>query len=197
MESKITAPTPFFDPNPTNEMELIHVVGRWSKYNFSHRRAPHLGVVEEIGEATRCVLKRIQGIRGFDKEDFFMAQFSDALADTIIYLADWCSERNAFFMFGRNMHLPAKLTIDDQNRILTHLLQASAVMTQQADREPAELRAIDESDYNMVAQRICTGLEMWGQVYDIDLRLTVAVTWAKVSQRDWTKHPGGPEEHLT
>jgi hypothetical protein len=193
---EFSTPTPFFNPNPSNEMELIHVVGRWSKYNFAHRRAPHLGVVEEIGEATHCVLKNIQGIRGFDKIELFTEKFSDALADTIIYLADWCSERNAFFMFGRNMHLVAPLTFEDQNRILTHLLQAAAVMTQQADREPAELRAIDESDYNMVAQRICTGLEMWGQVYAIDLRLTVAATWAKVSQRDWTKNPAGPEGHL-
>lgn len=185
-----------FNPAPANEIDLIHEVGRWSKYNFSHRRAAHLGIVEEIGEATHCVLKRIQGIRGFDKEEFFLKEFGDALADTIIYLADWCSDRNAFFAFGRNMHSVAKLTVDDQNRILTHLLQAGAVICQQADREPAELRVIDESDYNMVAQRICTGLEMWAQVYDLDLRLIVAHTWAKVSQRDWTKNVEAPEEHL-
>lgn len=186
-----------FKKPPTNEVELIQQVGMWSKYNFSHRRAPHFGIVEEVGEAAHCVLKRIQEIRGFNKYDFFIKEFSDALADAIIYLADWCFDHNSFFNFGRNLHIPRKLTTEDQNRILCHILQATAVILQHADREPSfPFSVVNESDYNMVAQRICTGIEMWAQVYDIDLRLIVANTWAKVSQRDWTKNVDKPAEGL-
>lgn len=186
-----------FNPNPANEVELIQVVGAWAKYNFAHRRAPHFGMVEEIGEATHCVIKRVQGIRGFDKEPFFIEKLTDAFADTIIYLADWCSEHNSFFNFGRNMHSHVPLTVDDQGRILSHILQALSIMLLHADREPqTAFRIADESEYNMLAQRVCTGVEMWAQVYDIDLRLAVAHTWAKVSQRDWTKDVEKPAEGL-
>jgi hypothetical protein len=185
-----------FNPNPANESELIHTVGEWAKYNFGYKRAPHIGVIEEIGEAAHCVLKRIQGIRGFDDENIFMEKFGDALADGMIFLADWCSEHNTYFQFDRHWRVT---TVDDQNKIITHLLQAAAVITLQADREPAErydLKVVQESEFNMAAQRICTGFEMWAQVYRLDLRMLVAHTWAKVSQRDWVKNPGGPSTEL-
>jgi hypothetical protein len=185
-----------FNSHPINESELIYAVGKWAKYNFGYKRAPHIGVIEEIGEAAHCVLKRIQGIRGFDNEDVFMEKFGDALADGMIYLADWCSEHNTYFQFGRAR---SPVTVDDQNKIMTHLLQAVAVITLQADREPAErydLKVVQESEFNMAAQRICTGFEMWAQVYGLDLRILVAHTWAKVSQRDWKKNPAGPSAEL-
>ena len=153
-------------------------------------------MIEEIGEAAHCVLKRIQGIRGFDDENIFMEKFGDALADGMIFLSDWCCQHNTYFRFGRAF--PA-ITIDDQNKIITHLLQATAMITLQADREPAErydLKLVQESEFNMAAQRICTGFEMWAQVYGLDLRMLVAHTWAKVSQRDWVKNPGGPSTEL-
>jgi hypothetical protein len=187
-----------FNSNPINEAELIHVVGEWAKYNFGYKRAPHIGVIEEIGEAAHCVLKQIQGIRGFDDMNVFMEKFGDALADGMIYLADWCSEHNTYFQFGRGQGA-VPITVDDQNKIITHLLQATAMITLQADREPAErydLKVVQESEFNMAAQRICTGFEMWAQVYGLDLRMLVAHTWAKVSQRDWVKNPGGPSAEL-
>lgn len=174
-------------------------VGHWSLRNFEHRRAPELGIVEEIGEATHCVLKRIQGIRGFEKEEFFKKEFGDALADIIIYLSDWCYTYNSFFKFGRNMHESARrMDVDDQRKILRHLLQAADKALDIADRDTNErvFSATDESTFNMVAQRICNGCELWAQVYDLDLSFLVAATWEKISQRDWKKNPSGPEEHL-
>lgn len=192
-----------FNPNPANEVELIQVVGTWAKYNFGPRRAPHYGIIEEVGEAAHCVLKRVQGIRGFDDNQFFLNEFTDSLADTIIFLADWCYSHNAFFNFGRNMHTHQPLTTEDQPRILSHILQACSIMLLHVDRQmetqaeaASRFRVVDESEYNMLSQRICTGVEMWAQVYAIDLRLAVASTWAKVSQRDWIKNPVKPLDDL-
>ena len=188
-----------FNPHPVNEAELIHVVGDWAKYNFGYKRAPHIGVIEEIGEAAHCVLKKIQGIRGFDNEEYFLEKFGDAVADGMIFLADWCSEHNTYFQFGRTKPVSQDITIDDQNKIMTHLLQAAAMITLQADREPAtryDLKVVQESEFNMAAQRICTGFEMWALVYGLNLRILVAHTWAKVSQRDWKKNPSGPSPEL-
>lgn len=187
-------------PQPQNESELILAVGQWQLKNFN-RRAPELGIIEEIGEATCCVLKRIQSIRGFDNEEFFKVEFGDALADIIIYLCDWCHVYNSFFKFGRSqwLHKPErKMNVDDQRRILRHLLQAADKALDIADRDTNErtFSATDESTFNMVAQRICNGCELWAQVYDLDLSFLVAATWEKISQRDWKKNPQGPEEHL-
>ncbi len=186
-------------PQPRNECELIRAVGKWSIKNFEHRRAPELGIVEEIGEATHCVLKQIQGIRGFDNKEFFLKEFGDALADIIIYLCDWCFTYNSFFQFGRHGDQSVRrMNVDDQRRIIRHLLQAADKAMEIADRDTNEQKfsATDEGTFNMVAQRICNGCELWAQVYDLDLSFLVAATWQKISQRDWKASPQGPAAHL-
>lgn len=67
-------------------------VGEWSHKNFgdqpSHR--PLLGAVEEVGELCHAHLKGEQGIR-HDPVDI-KAMKIDAVADVIIYLADYCEQ---------------------------------------------------------------------------------------------------------
>ncbi len=184
-------------PAPQNESELIQAVGEWSVRNFRDRRAPEFGIVEEIGEAAHCVLKRFQKIRGFEEEEFFLAEFTDALADTIIYLCDWCFSHQAFFKFGRN-HLPVESTEHNERRVIMHLLQVAAGLMAYTEVETErKITATEEATYCMLAQRVATGLEFWAEIYKVDLRLSVAATWAKVSQRDWLERPHGPLEHLT
>jgi hypothetical protein len=179
-------------PTPQNEIQLIHCVSTWAKYNFPNTRAPHLGIAEEVGEAIHCSLKRFQQIRGFQNEDFFISHLTDALADCIIYLCDWCEMHSAFFSFGRNQIETQKLTMSDESKIIVHLLQASAAAIQHSQR-------VDDNDMvpdvaivaiaNNIAQRIANGCEYWAGVYNIDLRLAVANVWATVSKRDWQNNP--------
>ena len=63
----------------------------WVAHNFPGRDSyyPLLGAVEEIGELAHAHLKRVQGIRGTDEEHHAAAQ--DAVADVVIFLADYCS----------------------------------------------------------------------------------------------------------
>ena len=180
---------------PQNETQLINAVGEWSNKNFGDRRAPELGVAEEIGEAIHCVLKRKQMIRGFENEDFFLSQLTDAFADCIIFLCDWCSMRDAFFSFNRNLQDQPPLTIDHQDKIIVHMLQGAAAII---------AHGINFSDSviekniitNMLAQRIVNGLELWAGIYKIDLKLAVSAVWANVSKRDWQKNPENADKIL-
>lgn len=190
MEPKIL--TKPIDQQPLNEVQLIQQVGQWSDKNFRDLRGAEWGVGEEIGEACHCILKHRQKIRGFDKEEYFLEQFTDSLADTMIYLADWCYLRNTFFKLGRNqMVAPVHA---DERTVIIHLLQGAAQMFNFPEVFPGDIiPPAHEGPYNMIAQRICNGVECWAKIYDIDLRMAIASTWAKVGQRDWKKNPSAPE----
>jgi len=62
----------------------------WVKHNFGDREAwqPLLGAVEELGELAHAHLKHTQRIR---VEENHLENAEDAVADVIIYLADYCS----------------------------------------------------------------------------------------------------------
>jgi len=61
----------------------------WVKRNFGDRPSwwPLLGAVEELGELAHAFLKREQGIRISEPHT---ENIKDAVADTVIYLADFC-----------------------------------------------------------------------------------------------------------
>jgi NTP pyrophosphatase (non-canonical NTP hydrolase) len=90
----------------------------WVAHNFGERPSwqPLLGLQEELGELSHAYLKRAQGIRTNEDHN---AGIRDAVADLVIFLADFCNAEG------------------------------------------------------------------------IDLEREVALTWAKVSQRDWKKNPTG------
>ena len=179
-----------------NEIDLINQVGKWADKNFGDKRGADLGIAEEIGEAIHCVLKRRQGIRGFEKDDFFFEKFSDCLADIMIYLADWSYMHGAFFNMNRNGL--EVVTVDgikpDERRIISHMLQTASALFNYDDVSIHDEVPIGERGvYNMLAQRICTATEYWAQYYNLDLPLIVSAIWtSKVSKRDWKKHPAAP-----
>lgn len=198
MEPKIKA---LKDPKqiaPIDEMQLIEQVGQWATKNFANKREPEWGIVEEIGEAAHCRLKNFQKIRGFENYDFFIDHITDAFADTIIYLADWCYMHQTFFKFQRNQIEPHGLSLEDERRITVHLLQGAAqMMAFEIIAQDTKIEAAEQGAYNVTAQRMCNGIEYWANAYGIDLPLAVATIWArKVSKRDWVKNPTGPSPEL-
>lgn len=62
----------------------------WVQHNFGDRPSwmPLLGVMEEVGELAHAHLKKAQGIRTNEDHD---AKAADAVADIVIFLADYCS----------------------------------------------------------------------------------------------------------
>jgi hypothetical protein len=177
---------------PRNEIDLIQQVGEWADRNFYDKRWAEIGCVEEIGEGCHCVLKQFQGIRGFADKDKFTEKFSDALADIIIYLCDWCYVHQAFFKFGRNHEHISAIKPEDERRVIVHILQAAAAMMTFPVVRPGQDVPIGESGaYNMAAQRLATGVECWAQIYELDIRLIVSKAWADVRKRNWVADPAG------
>ena len=71
---------------------LQREVGEWSRRNFGDQpiHRPLLGAFEEVGELAHAHLKEEQGIRS---EEDHVANGKDAVADVVIYLADYCARR--------------------------------------------------------------------------------------------------------
>lgn len=67
-------------------------VAAWSGRNFPGKEPvdPLLGVVEGLGELCHAFLKAKQGIRG--TPEAHRAAMIDAVADTVIFLADFCHQ---------------------------------------------------------------------------------------------------------
>lgn len=72
-------------------------VAEWSARNFPGKlpHQPLLGVQEETGELAHAHLKGEQGIRHTPEE--IRAMKMDAVADIVIYLADYCEQNQISF----------------------------------------------------------------------------------------------------
>ena len=68
----------------------------WQEHNFPDRPAyqPLLGVMEEAGELAHAHLKQEQNIRNNENHE---ANAKDAVADIVVYLADYCNARGFDF----------------------------------------------------------------------------------------------------
>lgn len=85
---------PMTNPADFTFLELQAAQAKWAQDNFGSpaSRSPHqplLGALEELGELAHAHLKSEQGIRG-DVMKHHLAKI-DAVADVIIYLADYCT----------------------------------------------------------------------------------------------------------
>jgi NTP pyrophosphatase (non-canonical NTP hydrolase) len=69
--------------------ELSLEVMAWAKVNFNGKYNSYLGMIEEVGELARCCLKRHQGIRGYDNDEFYKEHYHDAIGDIGIYAANY------------------------------------------------------------------------------------------------------------
>lgn len=73
---------------------------QWMNYNFPETTSIQqlLGVVEEVGELSHFVLKRMQGIRegvdNYNNINSIEDHIKDAIGDITIYLMGFCNQRN-------------------------------------------------------------------------------------------------------
>lgn len=179
-------------------LQLIQEVGDWAVANFGTKRTPHtaiLGMMEELGEGSHCVLKRFQGIRGFADHDHFIRNLTDAMADFMIYLADFCAQHNVFFMFRHNDCIFAQQDMDE-HFVMSHVMtQLSSLFcfVNNVQRESGD--ALHGATYTTMVQKVATAMEYWAYIHNLDLQKITNATWcATVSKRNWKKNATNAHE---
>lgn len=171
------------DPSLPVAQSLAFEITAWANENFTIW-APDYGVAEEIGELCHCILKRMQGIRGFDDDKKYFDKVKDALADAAIYLLDFCG-RNQIqitfptkFHYGTNLKYFVSQALYHTSRLLTFEHNLNRIMAME------------------IVDKIMQDLTDIAAVHDMHLvRDCIVPTWAKVKQRNWNKDKitGGSE----
>lgn len=165
--------------------ELVQDIGTWASSNFKIH-VPKLGVCEEVGEMIHCVIKRMQGIRGFDKPEHFKKEFGDAIADAGVYL---CHEMYmAGIKFVDDPHdsqyvkaFDLDLQFDGEaTDFFAGLYEDAAWLLQGQDYNAQSVEIHDAILQKLVAAARIEGMDFMEQLEE---------TWAKVSKRDWVANP--------
>jgi len=165
--------------------DIIREISDWADYNWPpEQHAPDLGVVEEIGETTHCILKRIQKIRGMDDVGKFMDKVSDGFADAGVYLCHFCGKNNLTLSFNSTSPFPP---FSSDRQALIYILQNVIAILQYTETAGTKLEMQELAQFP--AQRIWNGLNAWAAKYNISLEEELHATWAKVKLRNWKKNP--------
>jgi len=155
-------------------------IGAWADKNFT-THWPDYGIVEEIGEIVHCVLKRAQGIRGFDKDEVYAAGLKDSFADLMIYLLHLCYKYKVALSFDSY-----KTWVSDRmsDRMAIHQLLRHAGLLM----EYSEIACISDNNplFRVPAQAVCNIAIIWGNQLGIDVIEATRDEWENnVRKRDW------------
>jgi len=173
-----------------NPRKVILEVREWAKRQpWQGVSDADYGVVEEVGEKVHCILKNIQGIRGFNDEAFFKEHLKDAFGDAMVYLSDWCGQRNTYY------HLPTgerTVTFRAYRPLLAKLLAALAQLVAISCTPPEDA---DPEECKVIASKVAQTLDVMALNFGFNLlEDCLYPTWDKVKQRDWAKNPHAPKE---
>jgi hypothetical protein len=151
--------------------ELTKAVGEWSHRNFGEKQNPYLGLVEELGELAHCLLKREQGIRGYDNPSYFIGEYMDAIGDMCIYAANYA--------YNEKIVIPWPLVIEPQGITWKYMANACFWLSRFniVPEVPTDLA------HTLNCFLICIG-EL-AAIEGLDIIEVAAKTWKVVSVRDW------------
>jgi hypothetical protein len=153
--------------------ELTQAVGPWSKRNFGEKQDPFTGMVEELGELSRCLLKRLQGIRGYDSPVFFRTAYVDALGDISIYAGNFSYNKNIVCewpeLAGKVGSVNYQVYIGRACYWLSHLIQIPE----------------HKNDMNRWLHNFLIEIAFLAQLEGLSLKEVANETWQSVSLRDW------------
>lgn len=151
----------------------------WARKNFDVQ-VSRIGLLEEVGEAAHCIAKRIQGIRGFDNEEFFKKELTDAIADAGVYTLHNMSDAQ----MELENELQASRQYDTKNQE-----EAEEVLGELAELSSDLLLGETMSRENQeIHEAILEKLIELATAYNIDFMAALTMTWNKVKQRDWRKN---------
>lgn len=160
-----------------NYRELQEQQRAWLNTNFPNqpRELPLLGVIEEVGEIARCVLKKAQeemhGPEPRYKDRDWDAELADAIGDTLIYISSACCTMGHELEAVINDTREALKTSPSINKMW--LIGALASTAGRLLQYPG-----------LINLRLVVGLLMeLSETLGIDFDTAVEQTWSEVKQR--------------
>lgn len=167
--------------------ELLNLIAseinEWAIKNFTVH-IPALGILEEIGEITHCVLKRYQGIRGFDDLTHFKNELFDAIADAGVYTLHSMAMKG--ILVNEIGFVPYFNPQDDNPRDQERAEHMLSHITAPAGRILDGYKSMVGGGCAHMVQ--IERLASFAATYKIDFVEAVAFTWANVQKRDWVKN---------
>jgi hypothetical protein len=161
--------------------QLSAEIGQWAEVNFDFA-APDIGVLEEIGELSKCFLKRGQKIRGFDDFGFFKAQALDAIGDISIY------NLHVFYVSG--LKVTALPEFYDYELSLNSMADIKSLLSHFAGCSSCMLSDIDLYVNDPTHDSILGLCDHASKMFDMDVVSVTEKVWTEiVSKRNWKKHP--------
>lgn len=162
--------------------QIIRHHGKWADYNFPGKHDSLSGILEEMGEATHCLLKRFQGIRGFDEPSFFDSKFSDALADMVVFMLHHAYIHDLFLILEPEPHWQHFLVSHPTHRSCTisFLHELACAMAE------SNLRSKDA-----YLQLLYMNVWCMAKHESMDLPVILYSTLESVWRRDWQKDKVG------
>ena len=172
--------------------QLVKEVGEWSERNFGDQDglnevAPFLGVVEEL------VFELQNFPEGWPNlQKWNILEFEDAIADSLIFLADFC------YRFGYDPK-PLSLAAKYENKTcLEYLFKSLGVASKFILKGRQKIRGVDEIVVIKSIQDIFMLISNYYQFEKSEssppLQDLVWSTWEKVKKRDWKKNPENAHE---
>jgi hypothetical protein len=155
---------------------LSQEVGEWSRRNFGNKQNPYLGMVEELGELAHCLLKREQGIRGFENPEFFREEFVDALGDIGIYAANFAFNNHI------NVQWPIVGRSLPQNTQTRYIANAAYWLSQ------LMLTPEVEEDLKRWLHHFLVEMALVAKLENLELEEIVCGVWQRVKVRDWKRN---------
>lgn len=161
---------------------LADFINDWANNNFDVH-LPELGILEEIGELTHCILKRAQRIRGFEDYMFFQTQAKDAIGDIVVYTL------HDMKMEGENLVWDeVKFSLDYSNTD-TGMENLKKILGELGECAGEHLQGIPYFGCLNPREAILSLLDQLCACYGWNLLEIVEHTWSEVCKRNWKVKP--------
>lgn len=179
--------------NPDRDYEwlndLQNEIREWSWENFGDAeeqpfRYPLIGAGEELGELTRSVLKRAQGIdddaKYADRDDIGDEAERDAVGDIVIYMLDTANRVDDGMDVGSKFNERWRNGVDHDDPVLgiERMYTVLGLLTSPAS-------TLEECDQSSAIAHMLHVVWQFCQTRGFDFKECVIDAWEEVSEREW------------
>jgi hypothetical protein len=165
--------------------KLQKEVGEWVQYNFGDQASYRqiLGMIEELGELDDALFRRANASSDSESREYLEA-VCDAMADTVIYMADFCYRTDR--KLGSVANLPKTYIVHRIPSLMRRLAHHQLKLEQNI-----RLKELHNDCITETLEYICMFLHFTCQntLGYTTLEDEVEKTWEVVGKRDWKKYP--------